>query len=62
VSLSKGRLKTTILQAAQNHPLRNIILGVVAVTSGCGGLSNKEKNTYYQKAIPIGQEYFKEIL
>lgn len=30
------------------------------MTSGCGGLSNTEKNTYYQKAIPIGQEYFKK--
>ncbi|MCK6077932.1 hypothetical protein [Paenibacillus silvae] len=30
------------------------------MTSGCGGLSNKEKNTYYQKALPIGQEYFKK--
>ncbi|MBB6023372.1 hypothetical protein HNR77_004472 [Paenibacillus sp. JGP012] len=37
-----------------------LFLGVVAVTSGCGGLSNKEKNTYYQKALPIGQEYFKK--
>lgn len=37
-----------------------VIIIIVTIVSGCGGLSNKEEKVYYQKAIPIGQEYFKK--
>ncbi|GEM_PF-4015883 len=42
--------------------IRNCLLFIVLITvlAGCGGLSNKEELDYYQKAIPIGQEYFKK--
>ncbi|MFS0870889.1 hypothetical protein [Paenibacillus xylanilyticus] len=40
--------------------IRSLLLFIIliAVLTGCGGLSKKESEAYYQKAIPIGQEYF----
>lgn len=37
-----------------------LILTLILITTGCGGLSQKEEKAYYEKAIPIGQEYFKK--
>ncbi|CAI6081490.1 hypothetical protein PAECIP112173_03225 [Paenibacillus sp. JJ-100] len=37
-----------------------LILGTVTMATGCGGLSDKEANTYYERAVPIGQDYFKK--
>ncbi|WP_440116696.1 hypothetical protein [Paenibacillus sp. QZ-Y1] len=37
-----------------------LILILIFITTGCGGLSQKEEQAYFEKAIPIGQEYFKK--
>lgn len=37
-----------------------LILTLILITTGCGGLSQKEEKAYYEKAIPIGQEYFRK--
>lgn len=31
---------------------------LICLLAGCGGLSNAEKQEYYEKAVPIGQRYF----
>ncbi|MDM5279657.1 hypothetical protein ACN9MH_05190 [Paenibacillus silvae] len=38
----------------------SMILFLVAILTSCGGLSKAEKQEFYEKAIPIGQEYFKK--
>ncbi|MDR6725633.1 hypothetical protein J2W91_004135 [Paenibacillus amylolyticus] len=37
-----------------------IFIILITILTGCGGLSDKEEQDYYQRAIPIGQEYFKK--
>lgn len=37
-----------------------LIIAFVLITSGCGGLSQKEEQVFFGRAIPIGQEYFKK--
>ncbi|MGE6575779.1 hypothetical protein ACQKFM_12705 [Paenibacillus xylanexedens] len=37
-----------------------LILTLILITTSCGGLSHKEEQAYFEKAIPIGQEYFKK--
>lgn len=42
--------------------IRNSLIFIVLVTllTACGRLSDKEEQEYYQKAIPIGQDYFRK--
>lgn len=42
--------------------IRNGLIFIVLVTllTACGRLSDKEEQEYYQKAIPIGQDYFRK--
>ncbi|WP_440116700.1 hypothetical protein [Paenibacillus sp. QZ-Y1] len=42
--------------------IRTITLFIIAISilTGCGGLSKADEQDYYEKAIPIGQEYFKK--
>ncbi|MGE6575780.1 hypothetical protein ACQKFM_12710 [Paenibacillus xylanexedens] len=37
-----------------------LIITLVLIPTGCGGLSQNERQAYYEKAIPVGQEYFYE--
>lgn len=37
-----------------------LILTLILIATGCGGLSQKEEQAYFEKAIPIGQKYFKK--
>ncbi|WP_128100482.1 hypothetical protein [Paenibacillus sp. DCT19] len=37
-----------------------LTLYTVTIVTGCGGLSDKEARTFYKKAVPIGQKYFKK--
>ncbi|MBT2284996.1 hypothetical protein J7E78_15760 [Paenibacillus polymyxa] len=37
-----------------------LFVTLVLISTGCGGLSHKEEQAYFEKAIPIGQEYFKK--
>ncbi|MGE6666456.1 hypothetical protein [Paenibacillus xylanexedens] len=37
-----------------------IFSSMIFILTGCGGISNSEEQDFYQKAIPIGQEYFKK--
>lgn len=37
-----------------------LILTLVLISTGCGELSQIEKQAYFEKAIPIGQKYFHE--
>ena len=37
-----------------------LISSVVCLLTGCNGLSVEEKREYFEKAIPIGQEYFEK--
>lgn len=41
--------------------IRAISLFIIAlfILTSCGGLSNADEQAYYEKAIPIGKEYFK---
>lgn len=40
--------------------LLSLFMILIFILTGCGGLSDKEARTFYEKAIPIGQEYFKK--
>ncbi len=42
--------------------IRNSLIFIVLVTllTACGRLSDKEEQEYYQKAIPIGQDFFRK--
>lgn len=37
-----------------------IFIILITILTGCGGLSDKEEQDYYQRAVPIGQKYFQE--
>ncbi|MBT2284995.1 hypothetical protein J7E78_15755 [Paenibacillus polymyxa] len=37
-----------------------LILTLVLIPTGCGGLSPKEEQAYFEKTIPVGQKYFKK--